>query len=428
MSRTSTVRHALVRSLGALCALWLAQAGLCWGQATNIVPTPGALGTGGLGTSVTSSGNTVNITGGTQPGNGPNLFHSFNQFSVGPGNTAAFVNPGGVSNIISRVIGGSPSNINGTIQALNANLFFINPSGVIFGPNASLNVTGSAYFSSAHIVQFSDQRVFTTSSFAFDNTLSTATPISFGFLGSGPYGPVALSPGASLQSNAVIGLIGGTVQIDGGRITAQRIVLASNAAAGGNVSVEPTVSNPFARISQGGQIQVSSGTLLQAGGGGVIPASIDLFPGNLTVPSGAQANTTVNPVTQQITQISVVGQAGGLPPLPVASATTAAPVVLSNPIDPVLYLNRAAIVMPVQSPAAPVALVTSRCASRKDGEFSTFVQSGRDATPAEPGGTLASPVMLEPIGVSAQAAPVHPRIVRVPQPAQGQAVETWQGC
>ena len=116
-------------------------------QTTNIVATPP--GPGGLGTSLSTSGNTTSITGGTRPGGGQNLFHSFNQFSVGTGDVAAFVNPG-VQNIIARVMaGGSPSNIYGTIQALNANLYFLNPSGITFGPAAHLNVTFSAYFSTA---------------------------------------------------------------------------------------------------------------------------------------------------------------------------------------------------------------------------------------------------------------------------------------
>ena len=426
MSRTSTVRHALVRSLGALCALWLAQAGLCWGQATNIVPTPGALGTGGLGTSVTSSGNTVNITGGTQPGNGPNLFHSFNQFSVGPGNTAAFVNPGGVSNIISRVIGGSPSNINGTIQALNANLFFINPSGVIFGPSANLNISGSAYFSTASQLRLSDgasQQLFSTTFVALDSLLSTAPPAAFGFFGGGTPAPIVISA-ASLQSgnNATLLFAAGNVQINGTRISAGHIAVGA-VGAQSEVNVNPGNGNALGASLLGGSLSAAAGTLLQAN------VLVETFPGNILVPGGAQVVQSIGPFGF-VNRVEVTGPGGALPPVifPAASAVSAAPAVLSNPIDPVLYLNRAAIVMPVQSPAAPVALVTSRCASRKDGEFSTFVQSGRDATPAEPGGTLASPVMLEPIGVSAQAAPVHPRIVRVPQPAQGQAVETWQGC
>lgn len=369
-------------------------------QSTNIVATPGAVGTGGLGTSVSTSGTTTNITGGTRPGNGPNVFHSFNQFSVGTGDVAAFVNPGGASNVISRVIGGSPSNINGTIQALNWNLFFINPSGVIFGSSAKLNVTGSAYFGTANTILFSDQRVFSANQFAFDNTLSVATPASFGFLGPAPYGPVVLSPGTVLQSNVVIGLVGGTIQINGSRISAHRVVLGSNGASGGNVSVEPTVQNPFVRVTQGGEVQASSGTILQTVAGGVIPASIDMLPANITVPAGAQVITSTNPSTGLVTQIEVTGQnTGGLPPIPIANSLGTAPISLANPVDPVAVVNRAATVVPQQAPAAPLALVTSRCAAKKDGSSSSFIQANRDVTPTQPGTFLASPIVLEEVAV-----------------------------
>lgn len=399
-------------------------------QSTNIVPTPGAVGTGGLGTSVSTSGNVTNITGGTRPGNGPNVFHSFNQFSVGAGDVAAFVNPGGASNVISRVIGESPSNINGTIQALNWNLYFINPSGVIFGPSARLNVTGSAFFGTANAILFSDQRVFSANQFAFDNTLSVAPPASFGFLGPAPYGPVVLSSGTVLQGNAVIGLVGGTVQINGSRISAQRVVVGSNGASGGNVSVEPFASNPFVRVTQAGDVQAAPGTVLQAGGGGVIPASVDVLPSTITVPSGAQVVTTTNPFTQRITQIQVIGQnTGGLPPIPLASGASTAPIALANPIDPVAVVNRAATILPQQSPAPPVALVTSRCASRKDGTFSSFVQATRDVTPTQPGAFLPSPVVLEEVGgMVAEGAPSTMPTIRSSMLSQGRLGDGWQGC
>lgn len=398
---------------------------IAYGQATNIVATPS--GPGGLGTSLSTSGNTTNITGGTRPGGGPNLFHSFNQFSVGTGDVAAFVNPGGVSNVISRVIGGSPSNINGTVQALNANLFFINPAGIVFGPTAHLNVSGSAYFSSAQQVRLSDGGIFTanTGLLALDSTLSVGTPIAFGFLGQGPYGSIVLTSSSTvLQTGAVLGLMGGGIQINGSKITAQRVILGSTSSAG-EMSVQPFVSNPFSGVSGNGQVQALPGTLIVAGGGGVIPASIDVTP-NVTVPTGAQANITTNPFTQRVTQIQVVGvNLGGLSPLPTANAAS---VNTANPVDPVAFLNRAAMVLPQEAPAPPAPLLTSRCAARKDGAFSSLVQASRDITPSQPGGSLAAPVVLEEVGGEVEPGTPAPQTAQSQGQSTVQGVESWQGC
>src|SRR5262245_34111476 len=72
---------------------------------------------GTLGTTVTQSGTVHTITGGTRPGNGPNLFHSFDRFSVGTGETASFTSQqSGIRNIMSRVTGGQLSDIDGTLR------------------------------------------------------------------------------------------------------------------------------------------------------------------------------------------------------------------------------------------------------------------------------------------------------------------------
>lgn len=420
-ARPSTVAHGLLAFL--LTVGYAASPASA--QTTNIVATPP--GPGGLGTSLGTSGNTTNITGGTRPGGGPNLFHSFNQFSVGTGDVAAFVNPGGVSNVISRVIGGSPSNINGTVQALNSNLYFINPAGIVFGPAAHLNVSGSAYFSSAQQLRLGDGGVFTanTGLLALDSTLSVGTPIAFGFLGQGPYGSIVLTSSSTvLQTGAVLGLMGGGIQINGSKITAQRVILGSTSSAG-EMSTQPFVSNPFSGASGNGQVQALPGTLIVAGGGGVIPASIDVSP-NVTVPTGAQVNTTTNPLTQRVTQIQVVGQnLGGLPPLSLSAASAGASTVF-NPVDTVAFLNRAAMVLPQQAPAAPAPLLASRCASQKDGQFSSLVQAPRDVTPSQPGVALATPAVLQEVESESETP--------AKQTAQGnhipsaQLIEPWQGC
>ncbi|MEO1559106.1 MAG: filamentous hemagglutinin N-terminal domain-containing protein, partial [Cyanobacteria bacterium J06632_19] len=96
-------------------------------------------------TQVINQGNIKLIEEGTQR-NG-NLFHSFQEFSVDLNDIARFNHNADVQNIITRVTGGSLSNINGTIQTLingttnrgNANIFLINPNGIIFGENATLD-------------------------------------------------------------------------------------------------------------------------------------------------------------------------------------------------------------------------------------------------------------------------------------------------
>ncbi|NEP54878.1 MAG: filamentous hemagglutinin N-terminal domain-containing protein, partial [Moorea sp. SIO3C2] len=82
-----------------------------------------------------------------------NLFHSFSDFNVAEFGRVYFANPAGVANILSRVTGGNVSNILGTLGVLgNANLFLINPNGIVFGPNSRLDVGGSFFGSTADSV------------------------------------------------------------------------------------------------------------------------------------------------------------------------------------------------------------------------------------------------------------------------------------
>jgi filamentous hemagglutinin family protein len=75
---------------------------------------------------------------------GANLFHSFQDFNINAFRGAYFSNPAGIVNILSRITGTNPSNIQGTLGVLgNANLFLINPNGIIFGSSSRLDVRGA---------------------------------------------------------------------------------------------------------------------------------------------------------------------------------------------------------------------------------------------------------------------------------------------
>jgi filamentous hemagglutinin family protein len=75
---------------------------------------------------------------------GSNVFHSFIDFNVAESQRVYFANPNGINNIVSRVTGGNVSNIFGTLGVDGAaNLFLLNPNGILFGPNAQLDVAGS---------------------------------------------------------------------------------------------------------------------------------------------------------------------------------------------------------------------------------------------------------------------------------------------
>ncbi|MGA6828395.1 beta strand repeat-containing protein [Nitrospira sp. NS4] len=182
----------------------------------------------GLNTQVSApvtlpSGQTqYNITGGTRPGGGANLFHSFGNFNVPNNNIANFLNDSGLatSNILGRVTGGNISNIFGTIQTTgfgSANLFLMNPAGFLFGPNATVNVGGMVAFTSADYLRLADGVRFNATPNATADALLTPSPVAaFGFLGSNPGAITVQGSQFTVTEGTGISLVGGNVSIQSG--------------------------------------------------------------------------------------------------------------------------------------------------------------------------------------------------------------------
>ncbi|MCF2147040.1 filamentous hemagglutinin N-terminal domain-containing protein [Desmonostoc muscorum LEGE 12446] len=135
-----------------------------------------------LGTQVTDIGLSSYISGGTTVGN-TNLFHSFSSFSIPNGGGGIFLNDSSITNIFARVTGGTPSDIQGLIRTQGiANLFLMNPNGIIFGQNARLNVGGSFVATTANAIQFPGGIEFSLNSpVTANNTLLSINPTAFLF-------------------------------------------------------------------------------------------------------------------------------------------------------------------------------------------------------------------------------------------------------
>ena len=147
---------------------------------------------------------------------GQNLFHSFQTFSIAETQSAIFTGSDSINNVISRVTGGEASHIDGLLRSEigKADFFFINPSGVMFGPHAKVDVPASFHVSTAQELIFDDGSRFSSVS-SEKSTLTQAKPEAFGFLG--PQAANIEINGSVLEFTPE-----STVTLSGGDITIQR--------------------------------------------------------------------------------------------------------------------------------------------------------------------------------------------------------------
>jgi filamentous hemagglutinin family protein len=216
---------------------------------------------------------------------GTNLYHSFSQFSISAGESATFTANSGttVTNVIARVTGTSSSSVNGLLRSSipNANLFLINPNGIVFGPMAQLDVQGSFVASTASYVRLADGVRFSTVT-PNDALLTTAPPAAFGFLGktpgsitfTGPAGGFGTAQGGVLAvpQGQSISFIGGPVHVNGGQLQALGGQVNVVSVAGkGEVALDVSSPGTTPAASPGtvlGPVQLIGGASLSAPVGG----------------------------------------------------------------------------------------------------------------------------------------------------------------
>ncbi|MFB2982478.1 filamentous hemagglutinin N-terminal domain-containing protein [Microseira sp. BLCC-F43] len=256
-----------------------------------------------INSTVELQGNANLIQGGTTAGG--NLFHSFEQFSLPAGMAAYFNNAQNIQNIIARVTGGSISNIDGLIKANGtANLFLINPNGIIFGANARLNIGGSFIGTTANSIKFADGTEFSAVNPQIAPLLTINVPIGLQ-MGANPgrillqgaghnytLGNIAQvqrenSPqGLAVQPGRTLAFVGGEIRLEGGTLQdpAGQIELGGYSQTG-IITLNSNGSLSFADSAERADVAIANRSRInvRTDGGG----SININARNLAITSGS---------------------------------------------------------------------------------------------------------------------------------------------
>ncbi|MEA5546974.1 filamentous hemagglutinin N-terminal domain-containing protein [Limnoraphis robusta CCNP1324] len=243
---------------------------------------------------------------------GSNLFHSFQEFNIREGRGAYFSNPDNIINILTRVTGGNISEILGTLGVLgNANLFLINPAGIVFGPNARLDVGGSFFATTADGILFENGFEFAASNPQAPPLLTINMPLGLNIrenpgtiinqtlpqlVDRNGIIPNGIPSGLYVPPEETIALIGGEIRFEGGRITSpgSRLEL-GGLAEPGIVELNPDGSFNFPLNVQRANIILTNGAVASVVGnpGGNIAINVR----NLEISGGSQVTNGVAEVS-----------------------------------------------------------------------------------------------------------------------------------
>ncbi|HEY9852033.1 MAG TPA: CHAT domain-containing protein [Leptolyngbyaceae cyanobacterium] len=313
-------RNSKVANLQKAC-LWLAaipivgSIGITPSFAQSITPAPD-----GTNTIVNPQGNQYNITGGQTSGDRANLFHSFTQFNLNYGEIANFQSAIEIQNILARVIGGDASRINGLIQVTgsNANLFLMNPAGIVFGANASLNVPGSFLATTANGIGFNNNWFNAAGTNNYSSLVGT--PNSFAFTMQQP-GSVVNSGNLIVGTGESLTLLGGNVvntgnlKAPGGQITlasvpGEKLVRLSQE--GFVLSLDIQIPTKNENLPNNWDLPVLSLPQLLTGGSGVNATGVSVSEAGQIVLTGSGIRISENGSTAIASgNINVSGEKGG---------------------------------------------------------------------------------------------------------------------
>jgi len=250
---------------------------------------------------------TDRIDGGAR--RGANLFHSFLEFNVDEGRGVYFSNPSGIENILSRVTGDKPSQIFGRLGVLgDANLFVLNPKGIVFGRNASLDIKGSFLATTANAIKLGEHGYFSAAEPQNSQLLSVTPGVLF--LNAVANQSAAITNRGNLATGHNLTLAAGNLNLEGQLHAGKNLTLNS----GGSITLKGIVdASPIldsdTYLGNGGDVTLlANGDITLAPGSAI--TSFGLLGGNITLKSNGAISATGGIITSS-SMTNIPGTTGG---------------------------------------------------------------------------------------------------------------------